>query len=655
MRKFIKYILPSLFVAMAASMVNCSDVGDTDIEVGTGVKWQISLKSDSGTNVVSRADDTDYTLALNNSVMKIYDTDDRLIRRYEPISSAPEYIYIAEGNYYVTITAGKSLSPTDSREDITFAGKSDFSVSPQITSSISVICTMINNAITVNFDDSITDNIEEGYSVVVAPASEINETILSDTYLHKKVFSESGTTYFIQPDGETSLAWKFEGVRKMSDEVISKSGVITNIDPAECNYLTFSYEKELSVSNATVVVDTSTDDHNDIFEFSPQPTIVGFDFDIATTQLAQGGDFVFNVDGIYDLQNIDITYGDSTSSPLVDGAEATTDTGISYSILTATSGKLTISNEYFKTIGLGGDQDIEITITDVKSSKTTKNFVATTSGVSGLSKYDFWGNTATISATIVDASIDTSKTKIELRSKGATIWQSYDLTSNDGYNYTVQSTPRWSDPQTNPKDLTYYTLEEGITPDSEYECRLVIDGVARPTVTFTSDEGAQAIPYGNLDNSSLACWFTGGSSSTSWCSGNNTFTTNLCAQGSRGDAAKCAYMEATIAANTFAAGNLVFGQFVFNGIIAQTGTMKFGQPFDWTARPKSLKLRYSATVGEDSVTSPSDNVVYTHDRGRIFFAIVDWDSRHEVTSGSGDPSGVWDPESDNLLFHLFAL
>ena len=33
----------------------------------------------------------------------------------------------------------------------------------------------------------------------------------------------------------------------------------------------------------------------------------------------------------------------------------------------------------------------------------------------------------------------------------------------------------------------------------------------------------------------------------------------------------------------------------------------------------------------------------TQDQARIFVAIVDWSTRHTVTSGSEKPTGVWDP------------
>ncbi len=657
MKREIKYIMSHLAAFLLIGLVfsGCSSSDDVDAELGVGVQWTVALKSANGeslasttTNSTTRTSDdsdVDYSKALENSVMKIYDADDRLVRRYEPLADAPSVIYLTEGDYRVTVLAGESLSPADSMEDLTFEGESNFSISAATSASIAINCKMLNNAVTLKFDSSIEDNIEDGYMAVVAPASEINDLILDDSYLHKKVFTENGIVYFIQPDGESNLAWYFKGTRKLSDDVVSSSGVFTDVVAGESNCLTFSYEKGLMVSTTFVTVDTSTDDFNDIFEFSPQPTIIGTDFNISATQIADGRDFEINVDAIYELNNVNLSYGGTTIAPFVDG-EVMEVESLSYVVNSATSGLLTIKNEYFSNIGLGGDQTITINATDIKASKTAKAFCVTTSGATGLSDYDFWNNSATISMTVVDSNITASNTKVEFRTKGASDWLSYDIVAGSTSNsYTAKTESKWSTAKANVSGLSYYTLEEGITPNTEYECRLVVDGEARTAATFTTPNTTQSIPSADLDSSSLPCWGSDGESesSTTWGSGNNTWTSKLCTQGSRGDASYCAYMEATELYGNFAAGNLFYGQFTFNGIIKQTGTVRFGQAFSWSVRPKSFKLRYSATVGQDAMTV--NGVSYSHDRGRIYFAIVDWSDRHSVTAGSGDPEGVWDPET----------
>lgn len=86
------------------------------------------------------------------------------------------------------------------------------------------------------------------------------------------------------------------------------------------------------------------------------------------------------------------------------------------------------------------------------------------------------------------------------------------------------------------------------------------------------------------------------------------------------------------------------GQFVYEGF---SGTACFGQPYEWTARPRALKVRCKATVGTiDKVGSfDPDGASYKdqQDRSYIFVAVVDWTTQHGVSSGMTAPTGMWNP------------
>ena len=117
--------------------MSCSEVGD-NTEPSSGVAWQLNFKNNSGESIVMRshADEFDYSEAMESSVMKIYDASDRLVRRYEPIAEAPEYIFLTEGDYRMTVVAGESLSPTDYQSQITFEGETLFTVTSAATNSV---------------------------------------------------------------------------------------------------------------------------------------------------------------------------------------------------------------------------------------------------------------------------------------------------------------------------------------------------------------------------------------------------------------------------------------------------------------------------------------------------------------------------------------
>lgn len=101
-----------------------------------------------------------------------------------------------------------------------------------------------------------------------------------------------------------------------------------------------------------------------------------------------------------------------------------------------------------------------------------------------------------------------------------------------------------------------------------------------------------------------------------------------------------------------AAGNLFTGTFAYKSF---TGTVQFGQPYDFTVRPSALKVKYHAKVGTvDKVRTSGDICPYIKkgdpDMARIFVAIVDWNAPHQVVSAMTTTKGAWDPEKgiDNV-------
>lgn len=72
-----------------------------------------------------------------------------------------------------------------------------------------------------------------------------------------------------------------------------------------------------------------------------------------------------------------------------------------------------------------------------------------------------------------------------------------------------------------------------------------------------------------------------------------------------------------------------------------------GQPYAWKARPKALKLQYYAEhIGIADIDKNFGAPIHEGDRdkARIMVAIVDWNTRREVGSGTEAPTGTWDPE-----------
>lgn len=137
-----------------------------------------------------------------------------------------------------------------------------------------------------------------------------------------------------------------------------------------------------------------------------------------------------------------------------------------------------------------------------------------------------------------------------------------------------------------------------------------------------------------------------------WDSGNNMFLeqyeesgepkiyTPLCYE----EEGAAVLMPRLVLGAIFAPGNMYTGQFVYEGF---SGTAYFGQPYEWTARPRALKVRCKATVGTiDKVGSfDPDGASYKdqQDRSYIFVAVVNWTAQHGVSSGMTAPTGMWNP------------
>ncbi len=106
-----------------------------------------------------------------------------------------------------------------------------------------------------------------------------------------------------------------------------------------------------------------------------------------------------------------------------------------------------------------------------------------------------------------------------------------------------------------------------------------------------------------------------------------------------------AKLQATSAMGVLASGNLFSG--LFQKDVLTRGVVSFGQPYAWKARPKALKLQYYAEhIGIADIDKNFGAPIHEGDRdkARIMVAIVDWNTRREVGSGTEAPTGTWDPE-----------
>lgn len=577
---------------------------------------------------------------LEKSILKIYDADDRLIRRYEPATEMPESIYILAGDYTATLILGDQTEASTDELQMTFYGEESFSVVSQTTSTINIDCTILNTIVDVSFDETIANYFTDGYTLRFAAAESYSDEAYNSTTVGLEI-SQSATGYFIVPEGD-NLTWEFSGVANSAvySKDVTAQGVIESPKSGGRYTLSFKYTTDLEVSSILIELDESTDDVDDSMSFAPQPTITPIDFSMSDIHLPSQ-DYRFTVSAIQAINSVAITVGDTTIYPFVDGVESSV-SGASYTMVDNTNGELTLSSSLFTPFTAAGENDVNIKVTDIKGTYSDDNLSINITGVTPPTNIDLWLNSANFTAYVYEDNAES--VAVEYKAAGEDSWRSATLEQVDDYTYNVSIDAEWSS-SNNSYSLPIFTQVWGISPATSYEYRLKVGESTYTTESFTTDDDRQTIPDSDVP-SGLSCYGENiSSSSTTWASGNNSYSSELCTYGSYGGEG-CAYLESTsvtvIFITKFAAGNLYYGTFNF---ASTTGTASFGQDFEWKARPKSLKVRYAATLGTVSSFTYSGYLSSGDtDRGRIFVAIVDWDSRHDVKA-STSATGMWDPES----------
>ncbi len=300
------------------------------------------------------------------------------------------------------------------------------------------------------------------------------------------------------------------------------------------------------------------------------------------------------------------------------------------------------------------DHKFILKVTDANAKTTTKTLTCHLTAKTTIAynnDADLWANTATVS---VEALPEGGS--VQYRVKGAADWTDAELVEGSKYSLA----PVWTAAK-NDAEFDIYSIQAGtgVFAATTYEVRVVKGGETVDTTEFTTAAGDK-IPNGDMSGWSKKVMTMGNSFDITypnpdgmaiWDSGNNPFLENptsgtftpLCEEDKTETGT--AYLSARLVlGSVFAPGNMFTGDFNYSGL---AGTVNFGKVYDWTARPRALKVRYKAQVGTiDKLGSKDpDKDSYTNqpDRSRIFVAVVDWTAQHGVTSGMTDPTGMWDP------------
>lgn len=271
-------------------------------------------------------------------------------------------------------------------------------------------------------------------------------------------------------------------------------------------------------------------------------------------------------------------------------------------------------------------------------------YVETTNVKVALREADLWQNTGTVTA-LISADEYASGAALEYRIKGDTEWQPMQESGYDAGILTATIAPEWKT-ETNPNGLTVYKLvpKKGLFAGHTYEFRLLVGGSEQGSPLEYTAPAGNTIPNGDMEDASMSCWTQNNKTAEFWGSGNNTFTKGLCTQASFAGGTR-AKLQATPAVGVLASGNLFTG--LFQKDLITRGVVSFGQTYAWKARPRALKVQYFAEhIGPVDIDKKFGAPIGMgdQDRARIMVAIVDWNARREVGSGTEPPTGTWDPQ-----------
>ena len=594
---------------------------------------QIVVASGEGAMRLSLAAGSEIT-AEDNAAIKIYKkaeitneesgevaTEYQLVRRYTSADDVPDKLALLAGEYKATVTVGeKNIA---SFEDVYYYGETEFEITAGEVEPVVVDCKLQSTIVRVEYDESVGQKLSAGFTTTVAIAEEYDQTAINKGDIHSLKYTHATGAkdgYFMLPENQTSLVWKFVGNNPAENDgqglEISKSGKIENVLANARYTIKLKYSKD-APGGMLVTATVESDPHqvDDNISFSPDPTIMGAGFDMAEVQSSVGEARTYNISALANINAIKLTADNVEFDVLNNTVAGITLTKTSTEADTAYT--LTIDEAFFVNIP-GGENAIKIYVEDVDGGKKEKDVKYNCQGVHTITTndYDLWNTTATFTASVLNSSA--TNVKIAYRVAGTETWVELAATASGENTYTATSTD--------------------FTAGKTFEYKLLIDSADKgKLLSVTTPAGAQ------LPNAGLEIWNTINNiicphavGEPFWLTGNEgaKMANAVLTQSSTDVPAAStgqysAYLKSQKAAvmgiGKFAAGNLFTGTFAMDGLDGKVG---FGRDFKFTAKPKSLSFwmkNKEGTINENSGKPASGTDICS-----VMVIIANWENPHVV-------------------------
>ncbi len=199
----------------------------------------------------------------------------------------------------------------------------------------------------------------------------------------------------------------------------------------------------------------------------------------------------------------------------------------------------------------------------------------------------------------------------------------------------------------------YSGMISGLDADTEYQCKVSVDGAEGSPETFVTASAAP-LKDGDFDNwnqdgklwnpwpeGGTSFWDTGNRGATTVSASNSVPTDDTC-----DGKGKAALLESKYLIIKFAAGNIFTGSYLKT--VGTNGVLSFGREF--SSFPTSLKINYKYTsstidkVGSDEYSHLSGLADSCH----VYIALTDWDEPLEIRTKPSDRQ-LFDKNDDRVI------
>lgn len=625
-------------ISVISGLSGCAEkeLAEPEIAEGTGcLNVEIALPK-------TKADAASEYNALNYSTVRIYsivrDTDNTIlesnpVRKYRPASQMPANLYLAAGEYKITVEAGKAEEATFT--DKTYYGEETFILEANKSKSVKVKCKITNIAVKVVFDQTVKTAFDKGFKVLVSASDEFSKEDAEGGNVPSLEFAEDATGFFILPEGVSNLSWGFYG--SSSDEAVNakgtKTGILEQPQPGMQYTLTYKYSKDadgylLSMSVEVVDYDELCEDQ---FVFSPQPTITPDGFSLEETVAFYDRSLKVDISAVNSLSEIAVTVGEQTFTAMTGGVVSETNAaqGIELTVTDEYNASLSLLPEFAGNIA-GGEHPLVFTVKDSRNAATSVQVTVLSSGATGLTPVDLWYGQAKISAIVLDPAV--SDVKIRYRESSAGEWTEVAMTKSEGNVYTADCL--------------------GFTADRTYDLQLLMDGTETGKILQVETEAGVQMPNAGFEewHQNGKPWYPYAAGGTEfWGTGNPGSNSDLAALVGGSDVTSrdddnvrpgsagrySAKLETKSIAGKLAAGNIFVG--AFGEMSGMGGTVHMGRAFDFNAKPKALRVWCKYTPGDG-------------DKGRIFVCLINMTNGgtyHVVDTNNADAT-TFSPDDEFL-------